>query len=105
MTAAALRTTTIPAATLAVAIALGAMFAPSAARAGDYCSLDGDFTKDCGFNSMEQCQATRSGIGGECFLNPTNTDSGIATINRSTYAYVPRPNHHGHTGRTASLNK
>ncbi|WP_316396342.1 DUF3551 domain-containing protein [Bradyrhizobium sp. 33ap4] len=105
MTAAALGATTIPAATLAVAIALGAMFAPFAARAGEYCSLDGDFTKDCGFSSMEQCQATRSGIGGECFLNPSNKDTSIATINRSTYAYVPGPIHHGHTGRTVNRNK
>ncbi|MHC2331697.1 MULTISPECIES: DUF3551 domain-containing protein [Bradyrhizobium] len=105
MTAVALRTTTIPAVTLAVAIALGAMFASSAARAGEFCSLDGDFTKDCGFSSMEQCQATRSGIGGWCLLNPSNRETGITAINRNAYAYAPRLVHHERSGRTATHNK
>jgi hypothetical protein len=54
---------------------------------------------DCGFSSMEQCEATRSGIGGECFRDPFLKDNSTATINRNAYAYSPRPIHRGRTGR------
>jgi Protein of unknown function (DUF3551) len=107
MSATVLRATAIPAATLVAAIALGALFAPPTARAGEYCSLDDDHMTDCGFSSMEQCEATRSGIGGECFRDPFLKDNSGATINRNAYAYSPRRTHGGHSGRgsPANINK
>jgi Protein of unknown function (DUF3551) len=95
-----LRASTILAATLA----LGAFFTPLTARADEYCCLDDDHMTDCGFSSMEQCKATRSGIGGECFRDPFLKDNSTATINRNAYAYSPRPTHRGHTGRGSPAN-
>jgi hypothetical protein len=107
MAAAVFRATTIPATTLAAAIALGALFAPYGARASEYCRLDTDQMTGCGFSSMEQCEATRSGIGGECFRDPFLKDNSGATINRNAYAYSPRRTHGGHSGRgsPANINK
>jgi Protein of unknown function (DUF3551) len=104
MATAVLRATTIPAATLAAAIALGALFAPPTARADEYCRQDTDHMTGCGFSSMEQCEATRSGLGGDCFRDPFLKDNSTATINRNAYAYSPRPTHGGHTGRGSPAN-
>src|SRR5215470_12287219 len=104
MTTAVLRAMTIPAAALAAAIALGALFAPSAARAGEFCSLDVDFMRNCSFSSMEQCKATVSGMDGECSRNPFLKDDSIATINRNAYAYAPRPSHGKRIGRGPAAN-
>ena len=100
MTTAVLRAMTIPAATLVAAIALGGLFAPAAVRAGEYCSEDGySFTRNCSFSSMEQCKAMVSGMDGGCFPNPSSKDTSIATINRTVYAYSPRPSHIKSAGR------
>jgi Protein of unknown function (DUF3551) len=104
MAAAVFRATTIPATTLAAAIALGALFAPHRARAGGYCSWDTDYMTDCSFSSMEQCEATRSGLGGDCFRDAFLKDNSTATINRNAHAYSPRPTHRGHTGRGSPAN-
>ena len=72
---------------------LGALFAPPTARAGEYCSRDNDNATDCSFTSMEQCEATRSGIGGDCYASASLQDNNIASIKRSAYAYSPRPSH------------
>jgi hypothetical protein len=101
---AALRATTIPAATLAAAIALGGLFSPPPARAGEYCSWDTDYMTDCGFSSMEQCQASRSGRGGDCFRDPFLKDNSTATINRNAYAYSPRPSHRERRGKGSAAN-
>ena len=100
MTTAVLRAMTIPAATLAAAISLGGLFATPAARASEFCSIDTDFMTDCSFGSIEQCQASRSGRGGECFLRPSSKDNSIATINRNAYAYSPPPSYRAHIGRS-----
>jgi Protein of unknown function (DUF3551) len=97
------RATTIPAATLAVAIVLGALCSPPAARAGEYCRLDTDHMTGCGFSSTEQCEATRSGLGGDCFRDPF-LKGNTATINRSAYAYSPRPSHRERRGRASAAN-
>ena len=63
--------------TLVVAIAttslasLWSVAGLSVADAYDYCRQDvtGHMTS-CSFDTMEQCEATRSGIGGDCFRNP-----------------------------------
>jgi Protein of unknown function (DUF3551) len=86
-----LRAATISAATLAAAIAIGALFTPPTARAGEYCSLDTDHMTSCGFSSMQQCEAMRSGLGGECFRDPSLKDNNIASINRNAYAYSSLP--------------
>ena len=101
---AVLRASTILAATLAAAVALGALLGPLTARAGEYCCLDDDHMTDCGFSSMEQCKATRSGIGGECFRDPFLKDNSTAIINRNAYAYSPRQTHRGHTRRGSPAN-
>jgi Protein of unknown function (DUF3551) len=105
MTTAVLSSMTIPAATLAAAIGLGALFAPPAVRAGGYCSLDVDFMRNCSFSAMERCKAAASGVNGECSPNPFLKDNSIATIDRDAYAYAPRPIHREHTGRAAKANK
>ena len=81
------------------AIVLGALFAPAAVRAGEHCSVDDDFMRNCGFSSMEQCKAMVSGMDGGCFPNPSSKDTSIATINRTVYAYSPRPSHIKSAGR------
>jgi hypothetical protein len=70
-----LKAVTAPAAALVVAIALGAMIAPEAS-AGEFCRRDvtGHMT-GCGYDSMDQCQAASSGLGGDCFRDPSLGDS------------------------------
>jgi hypothetical protein len=104
MTTAVLKAAAIPAA-LAAAITLGAVFAPSAVRAGEFCSLDTDHVWGCGFSSMEQCEATVSGVNGVCSRNPFAKDESVATIDRNVYAYAPRPIHRAHTARAAKASK
>ena len=87
------RATTTRAATLAAAIALVAMFAAPAARAGEICSRDTDYMTDCSFTSIAQCEATRSGISGDCYANPYAKDNSTAPINRNAYAYAPVSSH------------
>jgi Protein of unknown function (DUF3551) len=98
-----LRAATISTATLSAAIVLGALFAPPAARAGEYCSVDVDFMKNCSFSSMEQCKATVSGMDGGCFPNPSSKNNSIATINRDVYAYSPHPIHRERNGRSSAV--
>ena len=80
MITAVLRAMTIPAATLTAAIALGALFAPSTGRAGDFCSLDVDHVLGCGYSSMKQCKASVSGVNGECSPNPFAKEDSVAKI-------------------------
>ena len=79
-------------------MALGALFAPPTARAGEYCNLNVDFMKDCSYGSMEQCKATAAGMNGICSRDPFLKDNSIATINRNAYAYVPFSS--AHNGRS-----
>ncbi len=73
------------------AIAFGAMTAP--ASAAEFCRTDvtGHMTS-CGFDSMAQCQAAASGIGGDCFRDPYLKDAknGNKTDNENAYAYRPK---------------
>jgi hypothetical protein len=91
---------TIPAATLAATIALGALLAPPAARAGEwgeYCQVNDSHLLLCYFSSMEQCHATAN----DCTRDPFFKTKSIANINRNAYAYSPRPVHRARTGRAA----
>src|ERR1700681_4711683 len=78
-----LKATTAPAAALLAAIVFGAMIAPDASAA-EFCRTDvsGHMT-GCGFDSMAQCQASSAGIGGDCFRDPSLSDS------KNAYAYHP----------------
>jgi hypothetical protein len=80
-----LKATTAPAAALFAAIAFGAMIAPDASAA-EFCRTDvtGHMTS-CGFDTMAQCQAASSGIGGDCFRDPSLSDS------KNAYGYHPKP--------------
>jgi hypothetical protein len=77
----------VPAATFVVAAAFGA-FTPTSATAGEYCRTDvtGHMTS-CSYTSIEQCQASSSGIGGDCFRDPK------LGSNSDALAYQPRPSH------------
>src|SRR5947207_12476038 len=57
----------------AVITALGAtaLTTASSAEAWEYCRRDvTGHMLGCSFSSMEQCEATRSGIGGDCLRDP-----------------------------------
>ncbi len=88
-TADVLRAITISAATLVVAITPGALFAPTAVRAGEYCSEDGySATRNCSFSSMEQCKAAISGTYAACLRDPFLKDDSIETINHNSDTYL-----------------
>lgn len=78
----------VPAATFVVAATLGAM-TPGSAKAGEICRQDvsGHMT-GCGYDTMEQCQAASSGIGGDCFRDPKLGNSS-ASNGSNAYAYQP----------------
>jgi hypothetical protein len=95
----------VPAATLVVAATLGAINA-NRAQAGEYCRTDvtGHMTS-CGFDTMDQCKAAASGIGGDCFRDPNLPSTASNGDNRNSFAYQPnraRPAHQGRYGRAAS---
>jgi len=78
-----LKAMTIPAVTLVAAIALGGLFAPATVRAGEYCSEDGySSTRNCNFNSLEQCKAAISGTYAACLRDPFLKDDSIEMIKR-----------------------
>jgi hypothetical protein len=90
-----LKATTAAAATLVAAIAFGAMIA-SDASAAEFCRTDvtGHMTS-CGFDTMAQCQAASSGIGGDCFRDPSLSDS------KNAYGYQPK-SHRSRNGSPAT---
>jgi Protein of unknown function (DUF3551) len=89
MTTTVLKVTTIPAAALIPAIALGGLFAPAAVRAGEYCSEDGySFARNCSFSSTEQCEAAISGEYAACLRDPFLKDDKIETINHNSDTYL-----------------
>lgn len=76
----------------AAVIVFGAMIA-SDASAGEFCRQDvtGHMT-GCGYNTMEQCQAASSGVGGDCFRDP-NLNNGASNNSGSAgnaLAYQPK---------------
>ena len=89
------KTIAVPAAALFAGIALAAMSAPEAS-AGEFCRRDvtGHMTS-CGFDNMEQCQATSAGIGGDCFRDPF--------LDYNSNAYADHPNSSRSRSRTRSL--
>ena len=93
----------VPAATFVVAAALGTMNA-STARAGEYCRTDvTDHMTSCPFDTMEQCHAAASGIGGDCFRDPKLPGSSVFgngnSGNGNAFAYTPKEPRTTHRGR------
>lgn len=84
-----MKKTAVPAAAI-FALAFFAM-TPTEASAGEFCRQDvtGHITS-CGFATMEQCQATSAGIGGDCFRDPNLTASSSTTTSSKAYAYQPK---------------
>jgi hypothetical protein len=91
-----LKAATAPAAALLAAVAFGAMTTPDASAA-EFCRTDvsGHMTS-CSYTSMEQCKASSSGIGGDCFRDPYLNDS------KNAYAYHPESPRSKSTGKAAN---
>jgi hypothetical protein len=67
--------------------------AAPAARAGEYCSTNTSGMRGCGFSTLEQCQASVSGIGsGPCMRDPFY---GNTNAYANTNALVYQPKHAG----------
>ena len=77
----------MPVAAILAVGALGAMTG-SPASAAEFCRQDvtGHMTS-CGFATMEQCQATSAGIGGDCFRDPFLNNS------HNAFGYQPNSSH------------
>ena len=56
--------------TASVAILTAAMLKPAAAELYPYCAWYTDKSTNCGFPSLWSCQASVSGVGGYCGVNP-----------------------------------
>jgi hypothetical protein len=48
------------------------------AHAAEYCSTNTSGMRGCGYSSMEQCQATISGLAGTCVRDPFYTNTALA---------------------------
>jgi len=60
----------------------------TAASAGEYCRWDvTSHVRSCSFDTLEQCQATSSGRGGDCARDPFLASPSAA------YAYQPKHPH------------
>ncbi|WP_407181239.1 DUF3551 domain-containing protein [Bradyrhizobium sp. STM 3562] len=67
-------------------------FAAPAAQAGEYCSVNTSGMRGCGYDTLEQCQATVSGGLGTCTRDPFYKDASTSLKGaRSALAY--QPNH------------
>ena len=80
----------IAASAVLVALAASAAMLPSAADAGDYCFHSTYGSADCGFASMEQCQATAIGLGGTC---SQTINWGAAPGSSDSYAHYQKARH------------
>jgi hypothetical protein len=91
-----LKLASAPAAALVAAFAFGAINMPKA-NAGEFCRMDvtGHMTS-CGFSTMEQCHEMASGLGGDCFRDPTLNASNGATGSNGAFAYLPKPSRSRH---------
>lgn len=67
---------------------------PAAARDYKFCRQDySSGTRQCGFDTMEQCVAMISGRGGSCIREPFPAEAG------ASYAYAPKRHGHSHRQR------
>jgi len=72
----------------AIVVATAAIGTRAEAQNYPWCALydDGDEGKNCGFTTLEQCQADVSGIGGFCQLNNTYKPPAAAASSRQRAA-------------------
>jgi hypothetical protein len=63
---------------LSTAVVIGASAAP--AMAARYCASMTTGGKNCGFHSMQQCEATVSGLGGFCARSPDDPPVSSAPV-------------------------
>jgi hypothetical protein len=68
------------------AFAFVAMAAP-AAYAGEFCNTNTSGMRGCGYSSLEQCQASNAGVGGNCARDPYYNNASTAL------AYQPKQTH------------
>ena len=72
-------------ATVLLASFLTALVTPTPATAYEYCRKDVTSSiVDCSFDTLEQCQTTSLGRGGDCFRDPF-------LPSRDSLAYAPKP--------------
>ena len=94
----------VPAAMFVIAASVGAM-TTNGAHAGEYCRTDMTaHMTSCGFNTMEQCHAYASGIGGDCFRDPNLPASANNAGNNGSgdaFAYAPNGSRHAHRDRSS----
>jgi hypothetical protein len=66
---------------LGVVIGIAALAGRAEAQNYPWCAVlnTGDASYNCGFTTLEQCQATVSGIGGSCMANTTYNANATAT--------------------------
>jgi hypothetical protein len=84
----------------AAAIACAAFFVtsrPAAAKDYEYCRIDiSSSMKQCGFETLAQCQDMSSGRGGSCVRDPFFDSKANANANSNAYAYAPIARKHRH---------
>ena len=89
----------VPAATFVAAVILGAVTTGSAS-AGEFCRRDvTGFMVGCGFSTMQQCKDASSGIGGDCFRDPSLAAANNSGNPGNAFAYQPAPAHGMKRGR------
>src|ERR1700674_4218294 len=76
---------TIAASAAALSMFAFVTIAAPAAQAGEFCGTNTSGMRGCGFTSLEQCQASASGVGFSCGRDPFFTDTSSTTT-----AYQPR---------------
>jgi hypothetical protein len=85
-----LRMTAAPATAL-FALAFVALATPAAAS--EYCRQDiTSGMRSCSFSTLEQCQATSAGRGGDCYRDPFLDNSSKGNSNNA-FAYQPASSH------------
>ena len=66
------------------ALGYAAIATPASAHTYEYCRTDPElFAQSCSFDTLAQCQATSSGIGGDCYRDRFLSDASGA------HAYAP----------------
>jgi Protein of unknown function (DUF3551) len=80
-------------ATAMLALAFVALATPAAA--GEYCRQDiTSGMRSCSFSTLEQCQATSAGRGGDCYRDPFLEKNSTSSGNtNNAFAYQPASSH------------
>ena len=73
-------------------VTLGLIDARSMSYATSWCLINSQGATNCGFNSLEQCNVSRSGVGGSCGINPhdESVERSAPTKSRSKLSQAKR---------------